>query len=326
MNLQQLQYICAVAANDLNVSLAAERLHTSQPGVSKQIRQLEHELGIEIFERAGKRLTGITPVGHSVLENAAKVLESVKGIREMAAEYSHPATGNLSIATTHTQARYILPAIVERFISHYPAVNLHIHEGSPDEIARLAEKGTVDFAIATEALHMFEGLAVLPCYRWNRAVVTPKNHPLANKRGTISLADVSEYPVLTYVFGFTGRSKLDKAFKREGLKPRIALTATDTDVLKTYIRAGLGVGILARMAYDARLDKDLACIDASHLFEPSVTSVAFRRGSAFRGFHYDFIRLFAPHLSRNIIDEVSKSTSSKTHEKLVKQIMLIMDD
>ncbi len=326
MNLQQLHYICAVASNDLNISLAAERLHTSQPGVSKQIRQLEDELGVDIFERAGKRLTGITPVGHAVLENAAKVLDCIMGIREMAAEYSHPAIGSLSVATTHTQARYVLPRIVKQFIGHYPAVNLHIHEGSPNEIARLAENGIVDFAIATEALHMFEGLAVLPCYRWNRAVVTPKKHPLANKRKKISLSDVNEYPLLTYVFGFTGRSKLDQAFKREGLQPRIALTATDTDVLKTYIRAGLGVGILAHTAYDPRLDKDLAFIDASHLFEPSITSVAFRRGSVFRGFHYDFIRLFAPHLSRNILDEVSKSAGGEAYEKLVKQIMLIVDD
>jgi len=205
-----------------------------------------------------------------------------------------PSSGSLSIATPYTQARYFLSKVVATFIEHYPQVNLSIHGGSPNELARLAEDGTVDFAIATEAIHVFEGLVVLPCYRWNRAIETTKNHPLAKKKEKIALADVNEYPILTYVFGFTGRSKLDEAFQRQGLQPRVALTATDTGVFKTYIRAGLGIGIIAKSVYDPKTDNDLICIDAAHLFAPSVTSIAFRRGSVFRAFHYDCIRLLHP--------------------------------
>ncbi len=302
MKLQQLKYICEVAKNDLNISTTAYALHTSQPGVSKQIRMLEEELGVQIFARNGKNLTRITPVGEAIIEQARQVLGRVGSIQRAAEEYTDEKKGSLSIATTHTQARYALPPVIKNFIGDYPGVSLHMHQGSPEQIAEMASRGEVDFAIATEGLNLFENLVMLPCYKWNRAIILPKNHNLAAEP-KITLKMIAEHPIVTYVFGFTGRSKLDDAFKREGLKANVVFTATDADVIKTYVRLGLGIGILAGMAYDPVEDADLTCVDASHLFPPSTAMIGGREGSLLRGYMYDFIKLFAPHLDNGLVSQ-----------------------
>lgn len=301
MKLQQLRYIWEVARHDLNVSATAESLYTSQPGISKQIRLLEDELGVEIFARSGKHFTHVTPAGEAILRKVGDILRQAENIRQIAQEFNDPAKGSLSIATTHTQARYALPPVVSAFIRRYPDVEMHLHQGSPVQIAEMAAEGAVDLSIATEALELFHDLVMLPCYRWNRCVVVPKDHPLC-QRSRITLPDVARFPLVTYVFGFTGRSKLDEAFRREGLEPQVVFTATDADVIKTYVRLGLGVGIIAHMAYEPATDSDLVALDASHLFESSVTRIGLRRGTFIRGYTYDFIEAFAPHLTREVME------------------------
>ncbi len=299
MKLQQLRYIWEVAHHDLNVSATAQSLFTSQPGISKQIRLLEDELGVEIFARSGKHLTHVTTVGETIIHMAGQILRQVEAIKQVAQEYSDETQGSLSIATTHTQARYALPEVIEDFRGRYPEVVLHMNQGSPTQIAELAAAGDVDFAIATEGLEHFNDLVMMPCYAWNRCVVVPAGHPLIERSasaGGLTLADVADEPIVTYVFGFTGRSRLDEAFAAAGLAPHVVLTATDADVIKTYVRLGLGVGIIARMALDPDMDADLVALDASHLFEPSVTHIGFRRGTFLRRYMYDFIERFAPHL------------------------------
>src|SRR5690625_2551977 len=282
MKLQQLRYIWEVAHHDLNVSATAQSLFTSQPGISKQIRLLEDELGVEIFTRSGKHLTRITPAGEVILRTSGEILRKVESIKQVAQEFSNERKGSLSVATTHTQARYALPPVIKQFISQYPEVSLHMHQGTPMQISEMAADGTVDFAIATEAMDLFSDLIMLPCYRWNRCIVVPKGHPLT-QLSELTLEDVAEHPLVTYVFGFTGRSKLDEAFISRGLAPRVVFTAADADVIKTYVRLGLGIGIIASMAYDETLDTDLLALDASHLFESSVTRIGFRRGTFLRG-------------------------------------------
>ncbi|MEX0619692.1 MAG: HTH-type transcriptional regulator CysB [Pseudohongiellaceae bacterium] len=301
MKLQQLRYVCEVSRNEFNVSRAALNLHTSQSGISKQIKSLEEELGVQVFIRHGKHLQGLTPAGEAINEVAAGVLRQVDNIRTIAREHTHPAQGSLSIATTHTQSRYVLPPVIQRFISRYPGVSLQLHQGTPMQISAAAVDGTADFAIATEALELFSDLVMMPCYRWNRALLVQADHPLTQS-SKLTLEDVARYPIVTYTFGFTGRSKLDEAFSRLGLSPRVVFTAADADVIKTYVRLGLGIGIVARMACDDT-DRDLVVLDASHLFEPSITSVGFRRGMILRGYMYDFIEMFAPHLTRTVVEQ-----------------------
>jgi LysR family transcriptional regulator, cys regulon transcriptional activator len=304
MKLQQLRYIWEVARNNLNVSATAERLFTSQPGVSKQVRLLEDELGIQIFLRAGKQLTEITPAGQQIIHLAGKIMAEVDNIKRISQEHNDQRRGSVSIATTHTQARYVLPAVIKKFITKYPEVALHMHQGSPVQIAELAAANEVDFAIATEAMELFEGLVMLPCYRWNRCIVVPPSHPLAKVKD-LTLQAIAEYPLVTYVFGFTGRSQLDEAFRREGLAPRVVFTATDADVIKTYVRLGLGVGIVATLAYDPVQDSDLVALSAGHLFADSVTKIGFSRGTFLRRYMYDLIQLFAPHLTRDLVDQAA---------------------
>ncbi len=302
MKLQQLRYIWEVAHHDLNVSATAQSLFTSQPGISKQIRLLEDELGVEVFARSGKHLTHVTPAGEAILRTAGEVLRKVESIKQVAQEYSNERKGALSIATTHTQARYALPATIKAFMERYPDVALHMHQGTPMQISELAVEGTVDFAIATEALELFSDLIMMPCYRWNRCVLVPRDHALAQV-SRLTLEDVAEHPIVTYVFGFTGRSKLDEAFTERGLEPRVVFTAADADVIKTYVRLGLGIGIIAGMAHDEAVDEDLVALDASHLFAPSITKIGCRRGTFLRGFMYEFIEDFAPHLTRDVVQE-----------------------
>ncbi|MDC0133673.1 HTH-type transcriptional regulator CysB [Porticoccaceae bacterium] len=321
MKLQQLRYIWEVAHNDLNISATAASLYTSQPGISKQIRLLEDELGVEIFSRSGKHLTRVTPTGEQILKIAGDILSQVESIKQLTQESNSPNLGSLSIATTHTQARYALPPVIQDFIAKYPDVSLHMHQGTPIQISEKAADGTVDFAIATEALELFSDLLMMPCYRWNRCILVPKDHPLA-KLSEISIEDVAEHQIVTYVFGFTGRSKLDDAFSEKGLTPKVVFTATDADVIKTYVRLGLGIGIVAHMAYDPELDTDLVAIEAGHLFASSVTSIGFRKGTYLRGYMYDFIRGFAPHLTRDVVDEAMALPSKEPQDQFFADIEL----
>jgi len=321
MKLQQLRYIWEVAHHDLNVSATAQSLYTSQPGISKQIRLLEDELGVEIFSRSGKHLTRITPAGEAILHTAGEILRKVESIKQVAQEFSNDKKGSLSLATTHTQARYMLPGIIKNFIDHYPEVSLHMHQGTPMQISEMAADGTVDFAIATEAMELFSDLVMMPCYQWNRSIIVPKDHPLCDL-SELTLEDIAKYSIVTYVFGFTGRSKLDEAFMERGLAPKIVFTAADADVIKTYVRLGLGVGIIATMAHDTALDDDLVSLDASHLFRPSITKIGFRRGTFLRGFMYEFMENFAPHLTRNMVDEAYSCTSKLELDELFQHVRL----
>ena len=321
MKLQQLRYIWEVAHHDLNVSATAQSLFTSQPGISKQIRLLEDELGVEIFARSGKHLTHVTPAGEDILKTAEEVLFKVKSIRQVAEEYADEKKGSLSIATTHTQARYALPAAISTFIDRYPEVALHMHQGTPMQISEMASDGTVDFAIATEALELFSNLIMMPCYRWNRCILVPKRHPLT-KLSRLTLEDVAEHPIVTYVFGFTGRSKLDEAFVAKGLEPKVVFTAADSDVIKTYVRLGLGIGIVAGMAYDEAIDSDLVSLDASHLFASSVTRIGCRRDTFLRGYMYEFMQDFAPHLTREVVQEAFSCRNKSDLEQLFADVTL----
>lgn len=305
MKLQQLRYLVAINRNQLNISAAAEALYTSQPGISKQIRQLEDELGVELFERSGKHLVSLTPIGQQIIEKAEAVLQEVQNIKVLAEEYSDDKRGTLSIATTDTQARYKLPAVVEKFHQRYPDVALQIHQGSPDQIVQLVSDGIADFAIATEAPELFEEFIMLPCYYWHRCLIVRPDHPLAQLE-KVTIKTLSEYPLVTHVFGFTGNSRLDEAFRSARLQPNVAFTATDTDMIKTYVRLGLGVGIIARMAYNAESDHDLHQLDASYLFTPSMTKLGFRRGTQLRGYMYDFINFFAPHLTPDTVRQAER--------------------
>ena len=325
MKLQQLRYIWEVAHHDLNVSATAQSLFTSQPGISKQIRLLEDELDVEIFARSGKHLTHVTQVGEEIIRMAGQVLREVNAIKQVAQEYSNEKVGSLSIATTHTQARYALPAIIGEFRETYPDVTLHMNQGSPEQIAEMAASGAVDFAIATEGMDLFNDLVMMPCYEWNRSLVVPQGHPLADKQAKgekLGLEDVADFPIVTYVFGFTGRSKLDDAFTNAGLSANVVFTATDTDVIKTYVRLGLGVGIIAGMAYEPENDSDLVAIDASHLFESSVTHIGFRKGTFLRRYMLDFISAFAPHLDEPCVSQAVACTTTRERQALFDSVSL----
>jgi len=321
MKLQQLRYIWEVAHHDLNVSATAQSLYTSQPGISKQIRLLEDELGVEVFSRSGKHLTHITPAGESIISKAGEILRIVSSIKKVAQEFTDEKKGSLSIATTHTQARYALPEVINDFIKNYPDVSLHMHQGTPIQISEMAVDGEVDFAIATEGLELFSDLVMMPCYKWNRSILVTRDHPLASvSKPTIE--EIARHPIVTYVFGFTGRSKLDEAFQRSGVEPKVVFTATDADVIKTYVRLGLGLGIVAGMAYDKVHDSDLIAIDASHLFESSTTMIGCRRGTFLRGYMYKFIELFAPHLTKRLVDEAFKLHTKTALDELFAHIDL----
>ncbi len=301
MNLQQLRYIQEVARRGLNVSDAAEAMFTSQPGVSKQIRLLEAELGIEIFARHGKRLVAITEPGRAVLGIAERMLRDMENLQQVGEEFANEAVGSLSIATTHTQARYALPRVVREFNQRYPQVKLSLHQGNPRQVCEMVLEGNADIAIATEAISDYDDLVMLPCYQWNRCIVATPRHPILQEQ-PLTLEAIARYPLITYDDAFTGRSLINKAFLGRGLKPNVVLTAIDSDVIKTYVAMDLGIGILARMAYEAEEDRKLGMVDASHLFESSTTRIGIRRNAWLRGFVYTFIELFVPALRREIVD------------------------
>ena len=300
MNLQQLRYLNEIVRRGLKISAAADALYTSQPGISKQIKLLEQELGIEIFVRNGKRIAAITEPGKAVLEIAQRMLHDADNLKQVSEEFHSQDSGRLTIATTHTQARYALPPTVKQFIKRYPKVKLGLHQGNPTQIAEQVLSGEADIGIATESLALYDDLVTLPCYQWNHCVITPPRHPLLNEK-KLTLAKIAQYPIITYDFAFSGRGKINAAFEAAKIEPNIALTAIDADVIKTYVELGLGIGILAKMAFIPERDKHLRMLDAGHLFKPSTTRVAIRKNEYLRGYTYDFIELFAPHLTREVV-------------------------
>jgi len=316
MKLHQLRYLAAVAQSGLNITAAAEKLHTSQPGVSKQIKLLEDELGFQIFVRDGRNLSRVTPAGQQVIDRAVRILREVQNIKRLSDEFKDEARGSLSIATTHTQARYVLPEVIKQFRDQYPEVRLHLHQGTSEQIAEMAALDRIDFAIATGSQALFDGYSLLPCYRWHRHVVVPKGHPLAKVKKP-TLKQLASYPIITYVFSFSGPSSLHEIFAKEGLVPNVVLTARDADVIKTYVRLGLGIGIVASMAVEEREDSDLAQVDTSHLFPAHVTWIGFRRGGLLRKYQLDFMQLFAPHLTRRVIERAAGAATQADVDGLV---------
>ena len=321
MKLQQLRYLAAIVENDLNITAAAERLHTSQPGVSKQLKQLEDELGFPIFLRQGRTLTRITPAGKRVIERSLRILREVQSIKRLAQEQRGDGRGTLSIGTTHTQARYVLPPVIRKFRERYPQVELHLHQGTSEQIADFAARDRIDFAINTGSQELFTNLVLLPCYRWHRRIVVPQGHPLA-KESKVTIEMLAKYPIVTYVFGFSGPSSLQQIFARAGLTPHVALTARDADVIKTYVRLGLGVGVVASMAIDPREDADLVSIDAAHLFPAHLTWTGFHQGALLRGYMYDFLQLLAPHLTKRLVDRAGNASTPADVEALFSDVDL----
>ncbi len=301
MKLQQLRYVVEIQRQGLNVSEAAETLYTSQPGISKQVKLLEDELGVAIFERSGKRFTGITEPGKTVLAIAERILRESENLKRAAAEFSRGDSGRLVLAATHTQARYALPLVVRDFVAQHPNVKLELHQGSPVQIAEWVQSGEADLGIATEALDTYAQLVTLPVRQWSHCVIAPEGHPIL-KTGTLSLHELARWPLITYDTAFTGRSRINRAFERLGIAPNVALTALDADVIKTYVTLGLGLGIVSALAYDPQRDQGLVAVDAGHLFESNTTRLALRRGTYLRRYDYDLIELFAPHLTRRVVD------------------------
>lgn len=300
MKLHQMRYIREVARQDLNVSNAAEVLHTSQPGVSKQIQLLEQELGIQIFQRSGKRLTGITEPGQIIIGMAEQILRETENIKRVGEDFTKVDEGSLSIATTHTQARYRLPPAIKGFVERYPNIRLHIHQGNPSQVTAMVAEGEADIGIATEAIANNADLVALPCYTWNRCIVTPHGHPILTDQ-PLTLQKLAKYPMVTYDLGFAGSNTVRLQFEKQGVTPNIVLTAIDSDVIKTYVEMGLGVGLLASMAFDPERDKGLSMLDASGLFPDSTTYLGVRRDAYLRSYLYDFIELLAPHLNRKVV-------------------------
>lgn len=301
MNLNQLRYLREVARNGLKVSDAAETLFTSQPGISKQIRLLEEELGVTILVRNGKRITDITEPGRIVLDIAERMLRDADNLRSVGREFNDGGRGTLVIATTHTQARYALPPVVARFTQRYPQVRLTLREGSPEQIATLLRNGAADVGIATESDDSFADLVTLPCAQWTRSVITPLKHPLLGA-GPLTLEKIAAFPLITYDFAFTPDSPIQRAFDAARIKPNVVLTAIAADVIKAYVEMGMGIGILAKMAFDPARDHGIRLINADHLFAPSTTRIALRRNAFLRGFAYDFIELFSAPLNRKAVD------------------------
>jgi LysR family cys regulon transcriptional activator len=301
MNFQQLRSVRETVRCGFNLTEVAAALHTSQPGVSRQIRELEEELGVEIFVRAGKRLTGLTPPGVALLPIVERLLLDAENLRRAGLDFSSRLDGRLSVAATHSQARYALPHVVRDFRRLFPQVTLHLHQGSPKQVAEMLLSGEADIGVATEALALYPQLATLPCYRWTHSIIVPPGHPLLDHTEPVTLQQLIAYPIITYNLGYTGRSHIDDAFAKEGLHPNIVLTAMDADVIKTYVELGMGVGIVASIALDPERDQQLRMLDARHLFEINLTRLALRRGTWLRGYAYGFIETFAPTLTREVV-------------------------
>jgi len=318
MKLQQLKYMLAIVDNGLNITAAAEKLYTSQPGVSKQLKLLEEELGLQLFTRKGKSLGGITAAGQQVIDRARLIMSEVDNIRSLASSFYHEEEGTLSIATTHTQARYVLPDVIREFRDRYPKVSLNLHQGTSEQIADMVAANEIDFAIATGSHELFGDLLLVPSYHWDRKIVVPKAHALAELDRKLTLADLAEHPLVTYVFSFGGQSSLKRAFADQGLEPDVVFTARDADVIKTYVRMGLGVGIVASMAEDCDDQKDLTALDAEGLFPRSTTWIGFRKDIVLRRYMLDFVQLFAPHISADQLEQTRHVRSQADIDKLFK--------
>jgi len=317
MNFQQLRSVREAVRQDFNLTAVANVLNTSQPGVSRQIRELEDELGVEIFVRAGKRLTGLTPPGKTIVPIVERLLLDAENLKRAGENYSQQDNGTLAIAATHSQARYALPTAVRDFRATHEHVLLHMHQGTPRQVAQMLLAGEADIGIATEALAQYEDLVALPCYRWTHSVVVPPGHLLA--RGVedgqpLTLKQLASFPIITYEEGYTGRGHIDDAFAREGLVPHIVLSAMDADVIKTYVELGLGVGIVAAIAFDEERDAHLTALDARHLFATNLTRLAVRRGAYLRSFVYDFIETFAPTLTHELVERALASAPGETFD------------
>ena len=322
MKLQQLKYLLAIVDNGLNITAAADRLYTSQPGVSKQLKLLEEELGLQLFTRKGKSLDGITEAGEQIVERARVILQEVENIASLAADYQEDEAGSLSIATTHTQARYVLPEIIGEFRKRYPKVGLDLHQGTSEQIADMMASDNIDFAIASGSEELFSNLTRIPSYRWDRSIIVPKGHDLCRLERRLTLHDLAAYPLVSYVFSFDGKSSLKRAFEEEGLEPEVAFTARDADVIKTYVRMGLGVGIVASMAADCSDSKDLEVIDGAGLFPRSTTWIGFRRDAIMRRYMTDFLCLFAPHVTPQQLELIRNASTQQDVDELFRNVDL----
>jgi len=306
MKLHQLKYVYEVANRDLNVSDAADALFTSQPGVSKQIRLLEDEIGVPIFTREGKRLTRITPAGEQILMRTQNILRDIESIKLIGEEFKQETSGTLTIATTHTQARYALPKVIKKFVQQFPRVKLFLKQGYPEEITKMVVDGDAELVIATEAIPHTKDLVALPWYQWNRCALTLPDHPLLDIK-QVALSDVAAYPIITYDFAFAGRTLVSDTFVKENLKPNIVFTALDSDVIKTYVELGLGIGLVAKMAFDPKKDDALRMVDLGHLFPSSTAWVGLRKNAFLRSYVYRFLEELAPHLDSESVKSALQS-------------------
>ena len=302
MTLQQLRYLREVARHGLNITEAARALFTSQPGVSKQLRLLEEELGVELFNRDHGRIAGLSKPGSTILAIAERMLKDADNLKQVASDFASDVTGNLVVATTHTQARYALPEVLKRFAARCPHVSVQLRQGNTREVSQLVTSGDADIAIATDALSFFQDLVVIPCHSWDRVVITGPRHPLLREK-KLTLERIAQFPIIAYDHEFAARQMLVEAFEKEGLTPNIVLSALDADVMKACVAIDLGIAILTKLAFDPKRDRNLRAIDASHLFQSSTTFVGIRRNTFLRRYMYDFIETFSPRLGRSAIDE-----------------------
>ena len=314
MTLQQLRYLCEVVKQDLNISRAAEALHVSQPGLSRQLQLLEHELEVELFVRNRKRLVRLSEPGVEIHRIAERTIEGARNIREAAREHAGEHHGALTIATTHTQARYALPDVIRRFSQRYPQVQLNLRQGTPGDVSYLVASGAADLSIATEPIDRPADIVLLPCYQLQRIVLMPAKHPLL-KAKRLTLEKLAAYPLITYDYAFIGRSKTLGAFEARGIRPHIVLNAIDADVIKTYVESGLGIAIIPDMAYDRSRDRSLRAMDASHLFEPNTIHIGIRRNHYLRGYMYAFIEMFSPHLKRATVENAITESATRRAKK-----------
>lgn len=303
MNFQQLRIVRETVRRNFNLTEVANALYTSQSGVSKHIKDLEDELGIELFIRKGKRLLGLTDPGREMVSIVERMLLDAHNIKNLAEQYSQQDSGHLTIATTHTQARYVLPKIITEFKKQYPKVHLRLHQGSPAEIAQLIMDGEADIGIATETLGELPGLVSFPFYSWHHSVIVPEGHPLQEE--PLTLEAIARYPIITYHEGFTGRARMEKAFLDAGLTLDIVMSALDADVIKSYVELGLGVGIIASVAFNGSRDNGLVLLDGAHLFDEVYTRIAIRRGHLLRQYVYELIALCEPNLTKSVVMEAS---------------------
>mgnify|MGYP001826688258 FL=1 len=322
MKLQQLRYLLAVAENGLNMTAAADRLFTSQPGVSKQLRQLEQELGLSLFVRRGKSLEGLTAEGEEIVRRATRIMREVEAIKGISPNIYGEDSGRLSIGTTHTQAKYVLPEVFRQLRARFPGVSLDIHQGTSEQLAEMMDKRLIDFAISSESTARFPDLVLLPCYHWDRVILVPRDHELASLDHAPTLEELAPFPLVTYVFSFEGGSSLKRAFAEKGLEPKVVFTARDADVIKTYVGLGMGIGIVASMAQDGQDDGGLVGLDAAGLFPRCTTWIGFRRDAVLKQYMYHFIELFAPHLDEQLVRRALETTNQTEVGDLLADIPL----